>query len=140
MVQKVLAEITSKVLMAAHLAFSSATGAAIAAAWAPAAAMVSLASWGSNAAPAMAGMAATRVAAQALAIPFAEGGIVDRPTLALIGEKGKEAVIPFDKMGGVTNINISINANIDSQMDIGILAEDLGFEIERRLSRAKTIG
>lgn len=29
---------------------------------------------------------------------FAEGGIVSRPTLAVLGEKGPEAVIPLDKM------------------------------------------
>jgi len=32
------------------------------------------------------------------AIPFAEGGIVNRPTNALIGEAGAEAVIPLDKL------------------------------------------
>ena len=30
-------------------------------------------------------------------IPFAKGGIVNKPTQALIGEAGSEAVIPFDK-------------------------------------------
>lgn len=32
---------------------------------------------------------------------LAEGGIVNDPTLAMIGEKGPEAVIPLDKAGGV---------------------------------------
>lgn len=32
---------------------------------------------------------------------LAEGGIVTKPTLAMIGEKGAEAVIPLDKAGGV---------------------------------------
>jgi molybdenum-dependent DNA-binding transcriptional regulator ModE len=32
------------------------------------------------------------------AIPFADGGIVNRPTNALIGEAGAEAVIPLDKL------------------------------------------
>ena len=48
-------------------------------------------------------------------IPFAEGGIVNRPTLALIGEKGPEAVIPLNKaggMGGGAVYNITVNAGI----------------------------
>ena len=32
------------------------------------------------------------------AVPFADGGIVNRPTNALIGEAGAEAVIPLDKL------------------------------------------
>lgn len=36
----------------------------------------------------------------ALATPFAEGGIVSQPTLALIGERGREAVVPLDGMQG----------------------------------------
>jgi SLT domain-containing protein len=43
---------------------------------------------------------------------LAEGGIVTRPTLAMIGEGGQsEAVIPLDKlgnMGGATNITINV--------------------------------
>jgi hypothetical protein len=34
---------------------------------------------------------------------LAEGGIVTRPTLAMIGEAGAEAVIPLDRMGGGGN-------------------------------------
>jgi SLT domain-containing protein len=42
---------------------------------------------------------------------MAAGGIVDRATLALIGEKGPEAVIPLDRLGamGTTNVNINVN-------------------------------
>ena len=32
---------------------------------------------------------------------MAKGGIVTGPTLALIGEKGSEAVIPLDRLGGM---------------------------------------
>jgi hypothetical protein len=46
-------------------------------------------------------------------IPFmAEGGIVNAPTLAVIGEAGPEAVIPLDRMGGMdggTNVTINVN-------------------------------
>jgi hypothetical protein len=43
---------------------------------------------------------------------LAEGGITTGPTIAMIGEKGPEAVIPLDKlenMGGPT-INITVTS------------------------------
>jgi hypothetical protein len=42
---------------------------------------------------------------------MAAGGIVNSATLALIGEKGPEAVIPLDRLGtmGTTNVNINVN-------------------------------
>lgn len=39
---------------------------------------------------------------------LAEGGIVDSATLALIGEKGPEAVVPLDKLGGDTHFHSHI--------------------------------
>lgn len=46
-------------------------------------------------------------------IPFmAEGGIINKPTLAVIGESGSEAVIPLSQlgsMGGGTNVTINVN-------------------------------
>jgi hypothetical protein len=48
-------------------------------------------------------------------VPMANGGIVTRPTLALIGESGAEAVIPLNKSrgaGGGAVYNITINAGI----------------------------
>ena len=44
-------------------------------------------------------------ATTALATPFAEGGIVTRPTLALIGEAGDEAVVPLDRAGDLLSAN-----------------------------------
>ena len=70
-----------------------------AAAWAPAASMVSLATFGANSIPAIAGMSAASTAAQILAIPkFAEGGVAIGPTLALFGEKEREAALPESKV------------------------------------------
>jgi phage-related minor tail protein len=40
---------------------------------------------------------------------LAEGGIVNRPTLAMIGEAGPEAVVPLNK-GGLGGVTIQINA------------------------------
>jgi hypothetical protein len=41
---------------------------------------------------------------------LAEGGIVNGPTLAMIGEAGPEAVIPLNRAGALGN-NITINVN-----------------------------
>jgi hypothetical protein len=72
--------IFGKAMMATQFAASAAMGAATAAAWAPAAAMVSLATFGANSAPAMAGIAATTGMAMALSIPkYAEGGAICGP-------------------------------------------------------------
>lgn len=46
------------------------------------------------------------------ALALAEGGIVDRPTIALIGERGREAVVPLDGAGaggfGTQVINVHV--------------------------------
>jgi hypothetical protein len=43
--------------------------------------------------------------------PFAEGGIVTRPTLGLVGEAGPEAIIPLSKTGSLAGITINISGN-----------------------------
>lgn len=44
---------------------------------------------------------------------MATGGIVNQPTLAIVGEKGPEAVVPLSQMGrGGNNINITVNAGM----------------------------
>ena len=52
---------------------------------------------------------------------MAAGGIVTAPTLALIGERGPEAVIPLDRMkgGGSNNITVNVNGGISTSADIG---------------------
>ena len=52
---------------------------------------------------------------------LAEGGIVDRPTLAVVGEKGPEAVVPLDGSGGVGmgGIVINITAGVGDPVEIG---------------------
>jgi phage-related protein len=42
---------------------------------------------------------------------LADGGIVSSATLAVIGEKGPEAVIPLDKMGQMGGNTVNINVN-----------------------------
>jgi hypothetical protein len=53
---------------------------------------------------------------------LAEGGITTGPTMALIGDNpgGREAVIPLDKFGGLSNnYTISVNAGVGNPVEIG---------------------
>ena len=43
-------------------------------------------------------------------VPFANGGIVNKPTMALIGESGPEAVVPLRGNVAMGTVNIVINA------------------------------
>jgi hypothetical protein len=65
---------------------------------------------------ARAGMTQTSIRGVGVATPFklAEGGVVRRPSIAMIGEKGPEAVVPLNKMGGMggATYNITVNAGI----------------------------
>jgi hypothetical protein len=45
-------------------------------------------------------------------VPFATGGIVTKPTRALIGEAGAEAVIPLDRLDSGMTVNVTINAGM----------------------------
>jgi hypothetical protein len=65
-------------------------------------------------------------------VPMATGGIVTRPTNALIGEAGPEAVIPLSKMGsmgGGPTYNITVNAGM------GTNGAQLGQEIVNAIKR-----
>jgi hypothetical protein len=51
---------------------------------------------------------------------LANGGIVNSPTTALIGEAGPEAVIPLNRMGsmGGSTVNIVVNGSVTSEGDL----------------------
>ncbi len=127
--------------------FVTATATVIANAWAPAAALASLATLGGNAAPAALAMGATVALSkgianvnvgEASATPMATGGIVTRPTNALIGEAGPEAVIPLNKSGMFGNISIEINVNepqIRDAEDITLLSESISGNISEEIER-----
>ena len=142
-VQKGINLAMSETMKATTTATAAIQGAAMAKAYAPAAAMASLASFGANAAPAGAALTSITALAHALALPkAAEGAIVNKPTLLLAGERGREAIVPLEEGGGFgfRDINIYVDANVSSSVDIPLLAEELGFYIEREVSRARTIG
>jgi phage-related protein len=56
---------------------------------------------------------------------LAEGGIVTKPTLAMIGEAGAEAVIPLSKggMGGI-NVVVNVQGSVVQEQDLAISVRD----------------
>jgi phage-related protein len=55
---------------------------------------------------------------------LAEGGIVTKPTLAMIGEAGAEAVIPLSKgMGGI-NVVVNVQGSVVQEEDLAISVRD----------------
>jgi hypothetical protein len=67
------------------------------------------------------------------AIPFAKGGIVTSPTLGLVGEAGPEAIIPLNRGGVGTTINLTVNAGMGTDGgDVGRQIVDALRQYERR--------
>lgn len=60
---------------------------------------------------------------------LADGGIVDKPTIALIGEAGREAVIPLDKGGVGNNITINVRSPFDVAKEIDFIQKKLAWGI-----------
>ena len=48
---------------------------------------------------------------------LARGGIVNRPTLAMLGEQGPEAVVPLGRSGAGMTVNLVINGDINGMDD-----------------------
>jgi hypothetical protein len=66
---------------------------------------------------------------------LAEGGIVNSPTLALIGEAGSEAVIPLSKMGGMgggMNVVVNVHGSVIQEKDLAITVRDNIAQLMRR--------
>jgi len=64
--------------------------------------------------------------------PMAEGGIVTKPTSALIGEAGAEAVIPLDKMGGFgTTVNVNVAGSVISEGELQSVIQDALYNLNR---------
>jgi hypothetical protein len=63
---------------------------------------------------------------------MAEGGIVTKPTLAMIGEAGAEAVVPLDKMGGMgTTVNINVAGSVISEGQLQSVIQDALYNLNR---------
>ena len=50
---------------------------------------------------------------------FADGGIVTRPTLAMVGEKGPEAIVPLGRGGGVSGVTVNVTGGLSTSAEIG---------------------
>jgi hypothetical protein len=62
---------------------------------------------------------ATQTAGRSNIPRMAEGGIVNSPTLALIGESGAEAVVPLDKMNTGGGVTINVTGGLSTSAEIG---------------------
>ncbi len=102
-----------------------ATAATLATAYATPAALVSLASFGANAAPAAAGIASTVALSHALSGAREHGGPVSAGSSYLVGERGPEIFTPTggggitsnkESFGGGTTLNVMIENNTPSNV------------------------
>ena len=50
---------------------------------------------------------------------FAEGGIVTKPTLAMVGEKGPEAIVPLGKGLGGGGVTVNVTGGLSTSAEIG---------------------
>ncbi|MBI2069458.1 MAG: hypothetical protein HYT79_02570 [Elusimicrobia bacterium] len=73
-------------------------------------------------------------------VKLQEGGIVTRPTIALVGEAGREAVIPLERGGSVLGGNISINITQNNNITVSGFGDDQAREIMRRISEVTRSG
>jgi hypothetical protein len=63
---------------------------------------------------------------------MAEGGVVNSPTLAMIGEAGSEAVIPLDKMGSMgTTVNVNVAGSVISEGQLQSVIQDALYNLNR---------
>jgi len=73
---------------------------------------------------------------------FADGGIVTRPTVGIVGEAGPEAIIPLDRLGSIggggSTINLTITGNtFMSDEDVAVKIGDM---IVKRLQLVHRFG
>jgi hypothetical protein len=63
---------------------------------------------------------------------MADGGIVTKPTIAMIGEAGAEAVVPLDKMGGMgTTVNVNVAGSVISEGQLQSVIQDALYNLNR---------
>lgn len=76
----------------------------------------------------MAEFAAYRLGERAMA----DGGIVTKPTRALIGEAGAEAVIPLDRMGSMgTKVTVNVAGSVISEGQLQSVIQDVLYNLNR---------
>ena len=70
---------------------------------------------------------------------LAKGGIVDKPTVAMIGEAGPEAVIPLNKLDGMKGHTFNMTFNLGGmtdRTDKRALARELGNMVQQEVARS----
>ena len=70
-----------------------------------------------------------------------EGGIVSRPTIALIGEAGPEAVIPLDRLeggGGDVYVTVNVEGSVTAEDNL-VEAVTRGVERAQRRGRVRAL-
>lgn len=121
--------IIGQTLGAASTAASVGMATTTAAAWAPAAALASLASFGANSAPAMAGIASTVGLAQGLALSGARynGGPVSAGSMYQVGERGKPEIYQAStgKQYMIPGDNGRVISNKDMQSGSGVIINNI---------------
>lgn len=95
---------------------------------------LSMARSAANAAGAVGGAIMNPISTVLNAVPHAEGGIVTKAHVGLVGEAGPEAIIPLSKMrsmgfGGGQTINIVVNGDVTGED----LIERVGRELTRQV-------
>ncbi|HOX23079.1 MAG TPA: hypothetical protein PLL10_06400, partial [Elusimicrobiales bacterium] len=70
---------------------------------------------------------------------FAEGAIVNEPTLATIGEKGPEAVIPLDKLGRFGG-DVSVTVTQHNSITVTGMGDEQVRQLMRRMSEVTRSG
>ena len=131
-IKMVLNATIGKTLQAAGIAQGVATAATLSAAYATPAALASLASFGSNAIPAQAGIASTVALSNVLATARQNGGPVFEGQAYKVGEQGTEMFVPQQDGKIVSNRNM----NQGTVVNVNVYANDTeGFDdllIKRR--------
>jgi hypothetical protein len=69
--------------------------------------------------PSIGGNSATQAASRMNLPRMAEGGIVNSPTLALIGEAGPEAIVPLDRMNTGGGVTVNVTGGLSTSAEIG---------------------
>ena len=63
---------------------------------------------------------------------MADGGIVSKPTMAMIGEAGAEAVIPLDRMGSMgTKVVVNVQGSVISEGQLQSVIQDVLYNLNR---------
>jgi TP901 family phage tail tape measure protein len=136
-VQSLIAATLGKLISASTIVMAN----TVAAAWLPAAIFASIATFGAASAAGAAGMTSAVVAGTTLfagmkgasVAAMAEGGVVTKPTLALIGEAGPEAVIPLKDTGkgpGGVTIQFTNYGDFNTPVDIENMINELGNRVK----------